>query len=199
MPMPLADLAGNRFGRLVVTGLAKDRLSASGRRSKYWNVQCDCGSVKSVAASALTRGYTLSCGCLRREATIGPNTKHGEAGRTKTAEYRIWAAMRNRCNNLNDSRYCDYGGRGIKICERWSIYANFLSDMGRRPSDLHSLDRYPDNDGNYEKDNCRWATASQQNANQRRRARVDQFSDRDLIDELLRRGYGQPLRVPQHH
>jgi hypothetical protein len=99
-----------------------------------------------------------------------------------------------RCNRPTRPGYADYGGRGIKVCTRWRrSYANFLADMGRRPSPKHSLER-DDNDGDYEPDNCRWATAKEQRANQRRRARIDQFSDEELIAELSRR-----LRVAQHH
>lgn len=81
-------------------------------------------------------------------------------------EYYAWNRMRQRCNNSNHERYKDYGGRGITICERWGEFINFYTDMGSRPSDLHSLDRI-NNDGNYEPSNCRWATDSQQNRNRR--------------------------------
>jgi hypothetical protein len=79
--------------------------------------------------------------------------------------------MIGRCEDSNQPAFKYYGARGIKVCERWrGSYENFLADMGRRPSPVHSLDRYPNNDGDYEPSNCRWATDSEQNSNKRRRA-----------------------------
>jgi hypothetical protein len=79
--------------------------------------------------------------------------------------------MNQRCTNPRNKRYADYGGRGIQVCDRWrTSFAAFLEDMGRRPSPEHSIDRYPNNDGNYEPGNCRWATAKQQRANRRVRS-----------------------------
>ena len=90
--------------------------------------------------------------------------RHGMAG---TPEYVAWSSMRQRCDNPNNCRYMTYGGRGIRICERWNCFENFASDMGLRPSRHHSLDRIC-NDGDYEPSNCRWATRSQQQRNKSR-------------------------------
>ena len=90
-----------------------------------------------------------------------PHRAHWDVGST---EHNAWRAMLARCRNPNDSRYYTYGARGISVCARWLIYANFLVDMGRKPSSLHSIDRM-DNDGNYFKENCRWATPQQQMRN----------------------------------
>ena len=93
---------------------------------------------------------------------------HGENRRGKrTPEYISWTNLVQRCTNPKNVSFNNYGGRGITVCERWLKFENFLADMGRRPSAKHSLDRYPDNDGNYEPSNCRWATAKQQAHNSR--------------------------------
>lgn len=92
---------------------------------------------------------------------------HGEAGKNKTKEYRSWAGVITRCTNIKHKRYAEWGGRGITVCDRWRKYENFLADMGRAPSALHSIDRM-ENDKGYYKDNCRWATPMEQSNNTRR-------------------------------
>ena len=160
MPQKL-DLIGQNFNRLTV-------IQESGR-NKFgqieWLCLCDCGNEVSVVRARLKGGHTQSCGCLLLEWVKTDKRKHG--GR-HTAEYHIWLDMKQRCSNPNNIGYPNYGGRGIKVCERWMNFENFISDVGKRPSPRHSLDRYPDMNGGYGPNNFRWATRDQQQNNVRK-------------------------------
>lgn len=101
----------------------------------------------------------------------------GKHGLSNASSYQLWLQMRDRCNNPNNPRYQSYGGRGIKVCARWDDFANFFKDMGARPSG-QSIDRI-DNDGNYEPENCRWASTSEQQRNKRNTVMV-QFRGRQM-------------------
>lgn len=158
----------------VVIGEVFRRLTAIERldvlhSNRRFRCQCLCGNQVVVNSGNLTSGRTLSCGCLQRQRRIESHTTHGACKVPGyTPEYRIWCHIIDRCTNPRAPRFLDYGGRGIKMCDRWrNSFPQFLSDIGPRPSPKHSLDRYPDNDGNYEPGNCRWATCQQQNRNQR--------------------------------
>lgn len=162
---------GQRFTRLTVIARAgKDR----------WKVRCDCGVEKFVYTQSL-RTTTKSCGCLKREADAQRRgtIKHGRAGSATTKRhpvYSVWAAMLQRCNNPKAISYERYGGRGIRVCERWHTFANFIADIEERPSPKHSIDRIDPN-GHYEPGNVRWATAAEQ-------ARTRRLS-RERIEALL--------------
>jgi hypothetical protein len=165
------DLTNQRYGRLAViekTG----QINGDGR--VVWRCRCDCGAEAAVSSAHLRNGGTQSCGCLQAESAVknGLTTlKHGEAGNDKkrmSREYRAWLNMKERCYNPNNNRFKHYGGRGIRVCDRWlNSYPVFLADMGRRPSPQHSIDRV-NNDGLYTPENCRWATVVEQRKNQRR-------------------------------
>lgn len=160
MSKRVIDIVGVVFGDLTVIKMIKKH-----PKRTHWECRCVCGNVSIVDGAKLKIGHTKSCGCLRKTFL----KTHGEsADYLHTKEYSAWAAMIKRCNNKNDPAYEDYGGRGIKVCERWLSYDNFLADAGRAPSKGHSIDRYPDNNGNYILSNFRWATASEQSRNHRR-------------------------------
>lgn len=152
----LANLKGKIYGRLTVI----HRAESSKNGHAKWFCRCECGNDTVVFASNLKREHTTSCGCVNDEVI----TKHAMQG---TPEYHTWKGMIQRCANPNASRYKDYGGRGITVCEEWLSFEKFYADMGDRPTGT-SLDRIDNNSGYY-KDNCRWATQSIQNSNKRRK------------------------------
>lgn len=152
-------MIGRRFGRLTAMEPTEERVN----RSVVWLCKCDCGQEKRVSRLCLVTGKVRSCGCLNRESATRTSTTHGMHD---TPEWHAWKDMKARCLNPNLANFHNYGGRGITVCERWLRFENFIADVGRRPSPLHSLDRI-DNDGNYEPGNVRWATAKQQSANKR--------------------------------
>lgn len=157
--MKAKDFIGRKVGLLSVIAFTGSR-EHNGVMRRFWLCRCDCGNEREYYSSCLTSGNLSSCGCIPK----GPPLKHG---RSKSPEYRVWIGMRNRCHDKKNSRYADYGGRGIGVCARWASFENFFEDMGERPTDDHSIDRV-DNNGNYEPGNCRWATRSVQQHNKRR-------------------------------
>ncbi len=159
------DLIGKRFGRLKVVKFLALKISRADKHIvcvPYWECECDCGGVAISTSGNLKSGKSRSCDCLKREkasaAAAAAITKHGHARKSKKSRtYYAWRSMRARCYNKNDEGYPDYGGRGIKVCERWmNSFENFLTDMGAVPVGL-SLHRV-DNDLGYSPDNCIWAT-----------------------------------------
>lgn len=151
------DLRGNKYGYWTVLDIEPTKYGAH----MLWQVLCKCGKTSKVKAATLQSGKSRSCGCVR--------TKHGM---WKAPEYMIWCMIKSRCKL---ERYEAYAGRGITICERWESFANFLEDMGTRPSKNHSIDRI-DVNGSYNRENCRWATPKQQ-ANNRRNTNYVEIGD----------------------
>jgi hypothetical protein len=153
------NLVGMRFGFLTVV-----KYEGKSR----WMCRCDCGTQSITGTGNLISSNTKSCGC-RKKAVLGESTtKHGKAN---TRVYRIWKAMRSRCNNSNTPRYKDYGALGITICKRWDKFENFYADMGEPPPN-HSIDRINHKKG-YEPNNCKWATTEEQNMNRRNSISID--------------------------
>ncbi len=161
------DEIGNIYNRLTVS-------SFFGRTSNgtyIYNCVCICGNSTTVNINSLRTGQTKSCGCLKKELIDSkPFKTHGL---TKTPEYKSWTGIKERCYNKNNSRYADWGGRGIKMCQRWfDSFENFLEDMGKKPTRLHSIERV-DYDGDYCPENCKWATPAEQNSNKRNNLRFE--------------------------
>lgn len=179
--MSVLDLTGKVFGRLTAISY---RLVLSGKcRRAVWMCNCSCGNTKEIFSGSLTSGVTKSCGCYIKEIVGRHMITHGESrGPKRTVEYPIWYGMLGRCYSPGANRYERYGGRGITVCDRWrgrDGYANFISDVGRRPGLGYSLDRFPDNNGNYEPGNVRWATREQQD-NHTSKSRFVTFDDRTM-------------------
>jgi hypothetical protein len=181
MARPKSNRIGQRFTRLVVL----DR----GTKRDYWKCQCDCGAVVEVGKSGLLGGRTKSCGCLRQQHyRRNAEDPQFEARRIMRA---LWHAMKRRCDNPKDVAYERYGGRGITVCQRWrDSFEAFFADMGYRPTDQHSIDRI-DGNGNYEPDNCRWATAEVQHRNRSNAVIVDGIT----LEEFARQHGVSPMTL----
>lgn len=185
MGRPTENLMGRRFGRLMVLRRTASPILHKKPTDAWWLCICDCGREKAIRSTCIRLRATNSCGCLYKDRPI----VHGHSRKLKRSpEYKAWCGMRQRCFNSADPGWKNYGGRGITVCDKWlKNFSAFLEDVGRRPSENHSLDRI-NNDGNYEPENCRWATSAEQNHNTRVK-RLESFSDEQLRTEIKRRGW----------
>lgn len=157
-PHNFIDRTGIKYGRLTVISFSKIE-----NASTMWNCKCDCGNIVTVAGLSLSSGNGKSCGCLQKELVSKRCKTHGESKTSK--EYRTWGGIKTRCYNKKRNKYKNYGGRGIRVCDRWlESFENFLSDMGRAPSPIHSIER-KNNDWDYHPDNCIWAVPKIQGNN----------------------------------
>lgn len=155
---PAVNITGQRYNKLVA--IQQGNRGNDGRFK--WLFECDCGNFIETRPADVYKGRTTSCGCVKRDILVVRNINHGKSD---WPEYTVWCNMKARCNDPNATGYNAYGGRGISVCAAWTdSFEQFICDMGRRPSDSHSIDRI-DNDGNYEAKNCKWSTRKEQDAN----------------------------------
>lgn len=185
IPRQVKNRIGQVFSRLTVISFSHTIDGGA-----VWICRCICGTERGFRVGNLVSGCASSCGCWNREAIRIRKWIHGhKANGMVSTEYTCWINMKQRCEDPKTAGYKNYGGRGISICNRWrNSFPNFLADMGLKPSPKMSIDRI-NNDGNYEKKNCRWATNSQQKRNTRW-----SLSDKNIARAIKLRRQGKTLR-----
>lgn len=179
---PLKDLHGQRFGALVPTSY----VPGTKHVRSYWLCRCDCGAETKVCTNQLLTGRSKSCGCKIGENISKARSVHGHTAGGNSRTYRIWANMVTRCHNPKADNWAHYGGRGIKVCDRWrGSFSAFLEDMGPAPDKL-TLDRI-DSEGPYEPLNCRWTTRLEQANNKRNTRFITVNGERMTVPQASRR------------
>jgi hypothetical protein len=193
----LIDVVGQKFGRYLVIAKSNKRTKAN---KQMVFCKCDCGTEREVVVNNLRSGLTTSCGCWKDEKTGARMKKHGFS---KNNMYYRYRAMIRRCYDPLHKEFHNYGGRGIKVCDRWlNSVENYMEDMGEAPFYMASIDRI-DNDGDYFKENCHWATKKEQSIN-RRTTKMIEFNgeslcladwarklgfDKQVVQKRLKRGW----------
>jgi hypothetical protein len=183
----MMDLTGERYNKWTVISfhsLYKNKISK-------WVCKCDCGNEAVVLRNALRNGASKSCGCDRKKTLIKMLTKHGQSKKGEmTAEYTAWKCLKARCLNSKLKTFPYYGGRGVKVFVGWlgeNGFETFFEYMGKRPSPEHSVDRWPDKNGNYEPGNVRWATKIQQSGNTRRNREIEYNGETKILQDWARK------------
>jgi hypothetical protein len=161
------DMTGQVIGRLTVVS----RAGVTPAGAATWNCLCQCGKSCVAVGFKMRQGRTKSCGCWRLQFKVTHGMSHNGSN---APEYGVWSHIIQRCTNPKNKRFSSYGGRGIAVCPEWrESFAAFFAHVGARPTPKHTLDRFPDKNGNYEPGNVRWATAKEQASNTRRNRFVE--------------------------
>ena len=160
--MKIKYKTGQVINKLIFIKELRIHINPNGSRKRKAVFKCYCGQEFEAEIYSIKSGNTNSCGCYKKQMLKKAHTKHGLR---KHPLYEIWAGMKSRCYNINDTGYKYYGGRGINVCKQWDSFNVFYKDMGTRPEGT-SIDRI-DNDGNYEPQNCKWSTPKEQMSNRR--------------------------------
>lgn len=184
------EYIGKKYGRLtVVEYVGRDK-----RSQIIVRCICDCGEERTVFLHALKKGNTSSCGCFNREQAAARLRIHGDSAK-KERLYRIWAYMKQRCYRENDINYTNYGGRGIGVCDEWRNDYTAFRDwaLNNGYDDSLSIDRI-DVNGDYEPNNCRWATAKEQARNRRSNRYITYNGETMLLVEWAER-FGLPPKI----
>lgn len=181
------DLTGQYIGRWHVIKRMPDKITPKGNHYTRWLCECECGTVREINANSLLNGKSRSCGCFQRERSAEIASElfsiHHE---TKSRLYQCWASMKARCYDPRNIGYANYGGRGIRVCAEWLSYEPFRDwAMSNGYRDELTLDRI-DFNGNYEPNNCRWATHIEQSNNRRSNVFLEYNGEKHTIADWAR-------------
>ena len=177
----LIDITGRKFLRLTVISRAPNR-----NKEVMWKCVCKCGTMIITSGHSLRRKDTRSCGCFQKETSHIRGKLNTHHGMSRQPEYNSWRGIRDRCLNPRDGKYKWYGGRGITICEQWfQSFENFFTDMGPKPHPKMTIERIDNNLG-YNKENCTWATRTEQSRNRRFNVNIHLWDQTKCIAEWSR-------------